>query len=436
MVMEGFPPRPGATVSAANWTHPPFNRWGFWHTRELLPTQRVSRGDIPAPALQPWAGSANLASIPLFVPSDHGGRETVGDVLDQSFTDAWVVLQDGKLVGEWYAEGGGPSVPHAVMSVTKSLVGCVCAVLMDGGVLTQDDFVSDHIPELRATAWAGATVRHLLDMRSGVAFREDYTDPESEVRRLDEWLGDRPAAADETGHGLYAFLRTLTAGSPHGGRFLYRSAETDVLGWVCERAAGRRMAELVSDLVWGPMGAEQDADAICDAVGTMVHDGGVCATARDLARFGQLLLDGGAVRSADGNRQILPARWLRESWAVDSDVRTAFLASPAEQSFPGGWYRNQFWFRPGEQGDVLLCLGIHGQMVHVCRRTRTVCVKLSSWPTAQDPVLMRDTLRALDSVGAVLAGLERSPERHGLVGVVAGLTRHRGRAGAGHGSVI
>ena len=141
------------------------------------------------------------------------------------------------------------------------------------------------------------------------------------------------------------------------------------------------MADLVSDLVWAPMGAEHDAEIICDALGTAVHDGGLAATARDLLRFGQMLLDGGAVPGRRrGSRSVVPPRWLRRAWAVDAEGRSLFLASPAEVSFPGGWYRNQFWFRPGEHGDVLLCLGIHGQMVHVSRRTGTVCVKLSSWP--------------------------------------------------------
>ena len=64
---------------------------------------------------------------------------------------------------------------------------------------------------------------------------------------------------------------------------------------MCERAAGKPMAELIIELIWQPMGAELNADLLCDALGTALHDGGLCATARDLARFGQLLLDGGAV---------------------------------------------------------------------------------------------------------------------------------------------
>jgi len=108
---------------------------------------------------------------------------------------------------------------------------------------------------------------------------------------------------------------------------------------------------------------------------------------------------------------------------VDADVRAAFAASPAEASFPGGWYRNQFWFRPGAYGDVLLCLGIHGQMLHVSRRTNTVCVKFSSWPQAQNPAHLEDTLRAFDAVGGVLAGRDPIAGRRRLAGVVSGLSR-------------
>ena len=95
------------------------------------------------------------------------------------------------------------------------------------------------------------------------------------------------------------------------------------------------------------MGAEFDAEIICDGNGTRVHDGGLCATARDMARFGQLLLDGGAVPAGDGGPHRDRPGWLRAAWAVDADSARCSRASPAEQSLPGGWYRNQFWFRPG-----------------------------------------------------------------------------------------
>jgi CubicO group peptidase (beta-lactamase class C family) len=425
MSVEPGPQVPGIPVTARNWQDPPVNRWAYWHVRDILPTYQVPRGDGPPRALLASATPADLPAIE--VTRVDGSAGTVDEVLADTFTDAYVVLQDASLITEWYGSLGAPDRTHALMSVSKSVVGCVAAVLVDRGQLDAERRIADYIPELVASGYAAATVRQVLDMRSGVRFVEDYANPQADIRQLDEWIGWRPDGDGSAGpepRGLYRYLATLQAEAPHGIRFLYRSAESDVLGWVCERASGRPMAELISALVWAPMGAEHDADLLHDGLGYAVHDGGLCATARDVARFGQMLLDGGAVPDgAGGMRRVVPPRWLRQGWAVDSDVRAAFAASPAEAAFPGGWYRNHFWFRPGAYGDVLLGLGVHGQMLHVSRRTNTVCVKFSSWPQAQHPAYLEDTLRAFDAVGGALAGRDPTSGRRRLAGVVSGLSR-------------
>ena len=411
------PPTRDPRASASNWLEAPFNRWSMWHVRELCPTQLVSRGSGPHRPLAERSEPLDLGGV--IVKRVDGSTGSVRDVLDDTFTDAFAVLQSGELAAEWYTPGGGPAQVHAVLSVTKSVVGCVAAVLLDQGVLDEQQCVEEYIPELATSGYAGATVRNLLDMRTGARFLEDYGDPSAEIRQLDKWL-----LGDEG--GLYAYLQQLGAERSHGGSFRYRSSETDVLGWVCERASGSRMAELIGNLVWAPMGAESDAEIQCDRIGTAVHDGGLGATARDLLRFGQLLLSGGTVTLPDGSSHpVLPPGWLRQAWAVDADVRTAFVKSPAERSFPGGWYRNQFWFRVGEYGDVLLCIGIHGQLVYVGRRTDTVCVKLSGWPDAQNPAFLQDTLRACDAVSGALTHQDSTGDVHRLPGVVSGLSRGR-----------
>jgi CubicO group peptidase (beta-lactamase class C family) len=312
---------------------------------------------------------------------------SVRDVLNATVTDAWVVLHKGAVVTERYGSGGGAERLHPLMSITKTLVGAVAGALRAEGVLDFAAPLTRYVPELGEGGYAGATVRDCLDMRSGVRFREDYDDPRSELHRMDA-------------EGIYPHLRSLVADRPHGGPFEYRSCETDALGWVCEAASGQSMPDLIAGRIWAPMGATRDAEMVRDALGTPVHDGGMMATALDLARFGQLLLDGGA----RAGRQIVPSQWLAEVWAVHAELRSAYDRSDVGPFLPRGWYRNQCWVLPGPHGDLLLGLGIHGQLLRVDPATRTVVVKLSSWPAAQNPQWLVETLRACDAVVAAVSG--------------------------------
>ena len=182
-------------------------------------------------------------------------------------------------------------------------------------------------------------------MRTGVAFRETYAELDAEVRVMERSMGWRPAQPGDPA-GAYPYLITLGQAGPHGGEFTYRSADSDMLGWVCERASGTRMADLIAALIWQPMGAERDGEITCDPLGSAIHDGGVSATARDLARFGQLLVDDGMA----GGNPVVPAAWLAATRAPDPGVREAFAATENELVLPGGWYRNQFWVIPGPGG--------------------------------------------------------------------------------------
>ena len=378
-----------------NWQEPDHLRWAFQHMDEVMPSQVIAAGPgapHPLPEDPHPIGGVELVRF-------DGSAGTLDEVLVQTHTDAFLVLHEGRVVEERYLGGMTASTRHLVMSVSKSIVGCVAGTLVDAGALDPEAEVTRYVPEVAGSGYDGATVRNVLDMRTGVAFREAYTDPEAEVRVMERSMGWRPLEPGDP-VGAYAYLASLGRGGPHDGRFTYRSADTDLLGWVCERAAGAPMAELISERIWAPMGAELDAAVTVDWVGNAIHDGGVSASARDLARFGQMLLDDGVV---DG-RQVVPAAWIEQSYHPGSAVRSAFAASPDETVLPGGWYRNQFWFIPGLTGDNLVCLGIHGQMIHVSRSTRTVAVKLSSWPDAQNLGYLIDTLRAVGRVGARLSG--------------------------------
>ena len=422
-LMSGFPPPAESRVSLANWQEPPYNRWSFQHLRELIPTQRISRGR------DPWRDLPHDRAAPVLdditVHRLAGQTSTFAEVIAETWTDAAVVLHDGQIVYEQYLNGMSEKTPHLLMSVTKSVVGCIAGILVEQGLLNLDAQASSYVPEIVESGYDGATVRHLLNMRTGVAFREEYTNPDAEVRVMERYMGWRPGEDHDEARGMYFYLTKLGSDTDHGGPFVYRSADTDMLGWVCERAAGARMADLISLLIWQPMGAEFDAEITCDAVGSAIHDGGMSARARDMARFGQLVLEDGYVH----DNCIVPEPWLREARALDPDIRGAFAASDSEPVLTGGWYRNQFWFVPGPLGDIQLCLGIHGQMVFVDRATRTVAVKMSSWPAPQDATVLIDTIRAFVAAGRHLSGLTGQADArsvHGPIGLVEG--RERGRS--------
>ena len=422
-LMSGFPPPGESRATLANWQDPPYNRWSFQHLRELIPTQRISRGPGPWRALTQHGASTALDDVTVYRLS--GNTSTFAEVVAETWTDAIVVLHDGQIVFEQYFNGMAQETPHLLMSVTKSVVGCIAGILVEQGLLNPDALVSTYVPEIVGSGYDGATVRQLLNMRTGVAFREEYTNPDAEVRVMERYMGWRPGEDHDEARGMYFYLTRLGTDTEHGGPFVYRSADTDMLGWVCERAAGARMADLISLLIWQPMRAEFDAEITCDGVGSAIHDGGMSARARDLARFGQLILEDGYVHGAS----IVPERWLHEARALDPDIRGAFAASDSEPVLTGGWYRSQFWFVPGPLGDLQLCLGIHGQMVLVDRATKTVSVKMSSWPSAQDPAALIDTIRAFVAAGRHLAGLTGSADARsvrGPVGLVEG--RERGRS--------
>jgi CubicO group peptidase (beta-lactamase class C family) len=401
-LMAGFPPPPESRVTLANWQDPPFNRWAFRHMRELIPSQPIPAGRGPAQPLP--ASHTRLGNLPVRRPG--GCQGTLADVIAATDTDAFLVLHDGELVVERYDAGMTAETPHLLMSVSKSIVGCVAGVLAGHGLLDTHAPVASYVPEVSGSGYAGATVRNLLDMRTGVAFRETYADPDAEVRVMERSMGWRPALPEDP-QGAYPFLATLGSAGPHGGDFTYRSADTDMLGWVCERASGLRMADLIATIIWQPIGAESDAEITCDPLGSAVHDGGISATARDVARFGQMLLDDGIC----GSRTVVPASWLLSARTPELGVREAFARTANEPVLPGGWYKNQFWLFPGPDGPVLACLGIHGQLVYVNRAARTVVVKMSSWPDAQNTARLLDTLWACDAVAATLSGRAEAAAR-------------------------
>lgn len=372
----------------------PYARWSFQHVEDFVPTAVISRGTGPVAALP--AATSPLSTIP--VTGTGGVATTVGAVMAATGTDGWAVWHRGSMVAEEYLGDFGPHARHLLFSVSKSLVATVVGALHGAGAIALDAPVTYYAPALANCGYAGATVRHLLDMRSGIGFSENYQDPAAEIHLLDQAMGWAPRSSPGAPATLREFLLTLRQKSAHGGPFEYRSCETDVLGWICEVAGGGRMPELMSQLLWSRMGAQSDATIGVDACGTGFFDGGVSACLTDMIRFGSLFLRDGV--SLTG-QQVVPAAWIADTLDGGPDSRQAFAASPDDNEMPGGMYRNQMWF-PYPGHDVVLCQGMCGQMVYINRSAALVAAKLSTQMDSHEPHML-DTLRAFDAVARDLA---------------------------------
>ena len=170
-------------ATLANWRSAPFNRWAFQHVRELIPSADIANDPRRVRSLEPRPRELELAQF-----------------LAETDTDALVILQRGRLAAEHYANGMTSETPHILMSVSKSMMGLLFGQLG----IDPERLVTDVVPELRNTAYDGATIRHLLDMRTGVAFEEDYlatSGPIVEYRKATGWnpLGPGDAPGDLKG---------------------------------------------------------------------------------------------------------------------------------------------------------------------------------------------------------------------------------------------
>jgi hypothetical protein len=394
-MISGEPGRVPAGISLDNWLSEPYSQWSFQHVEDFVPTAVISRGSAPAAALP--AASAPVADIP--VTRTDGVATTVGAVMATTATDGWAVACRGSMVAEEYLDGLRAETRHLLFSVSKSLVAAVVGALHGAGAIELEAPVTAYVPALANCGYAGATVRHLLDMRSGIAFSDNYLHPTAEIHLLDESIGWAPKSSPDGPASLCDFLLTLRRKSAHGGPFEYRSCETDVLGWICEVVGGKRMPELMSELLWSRIGAQSDATIGVDTAGTGLFDGGISACLRDMIRFGSLFLRDGV--SLTG-QQVVPEAWIADTLKGDPDSRQAFAASPDDTRMPGGMYRNQVWF-PYPGNNVVLCQGMCGQVIYVNRAAEVVAAKLST-QHSHDPHILLDTLHAFDAVAYDFSG--------------------------------
>ncbi len=390
-IMQGFPVPPEQRIPRSEWDRPPWNRWSFQHVREILPTAEMWRGDG-----KPWKlarKEKDLANV-HFVTSKNT-TTTVQHWLDTSYTDAFLVMHNGKIAFEQYHNGMNERSLHLAQSMTKSFTAVLAGILIGRGLLNPAEKISKYLPELEATGWQGASLQQVMDMTTGVIYNEDYDAVDSDIAVTDVASGWKlPHHGREYPACIWDQIVGLTGRSrKHGALFEYRSIETDVLAHCLERVTQTRLAELMSRELWQPLGCEENACFTVDSVGYALADGGLNACLRDYARFGQMLLQQG---KANG-RQIVPRAFVEDIPAGNHDL----FKEPYTLATPNGAYHNQFWIEDVDTG-AFMARGVFGQLIYVDTAHQMVVVKLSSWPEFVSLPRLKTKLRAIHAIADYL----------------------------------
>ena len=356
-------------VNLSNWRFPPFNRWGFQHVDDLVESKLILNdpNDI-------WEFESELIEFDQLSFKDHVGQEMSFDMfLESSYTDAFIVTQKGKIICESYNNNMEASSRHILMSVSKSVLGVITGILIDNKAIDPSKAISYYIPELKNTGYAKCSVQHLLDMTADVDFEEDYyatSGPMIHYRRSTNW---DPKDDSLPSIDLKEFLQTINSTKAHHGEiFKYTSPNSDLLGWLVEIVTNMNFSNVASELLWKPLGTELPAYVTIDESGSPRTAGGINTTARDLARLGNLIANGGFRK----NKQIISNRWLGELFTGDRNAWESGNFAPYFNGMPIS-YKNQ-WYTLNQNNPILFCVGIYGQYMFVDINNDIVIVKFSS----------------------------------------------------------
>lgn len=338
--------------------------------QDIFPSHRVSAGGEPylfkkGEQFTPhWSDGTNLDS---YMRDNH-----IGGV---------IVLKDDKIKMEAYKDGLNKETVWTSFSMAKSVSSILLGVaLKEGDIESLDDPLQKYIPELKGDDYGKVTVRQLLTMTSGIAWNEDYEDPNSDVAQM--YL---QSCEQEESH-ILTYMKPLKFVHTPGEHWNYSTGETDLLGILIQKATGVNLASYLSEKIWKPWGMKYDAYWLADECsGLNIGGSGISASLRDYARLGELMLKGGK----QGDKNLLSEEWRTEA--------TSLLYETDDQ---GGGYGYLWWrFKDGSYAAI----GIFGQMIYVNPHKSLVIAQIAAWPNASSKELSK---KRQDFIEAVENGID------------------------------
>ena len=399
--MQGQPPASDKAIRPGDpdFFDFPKLRWTVCNFSQMMPVVSVDRGPDATASLPEELDPAieNITFTPL-----QGSEEMTWDAaFDANYSDGVIVLHHGRVVYERYGGCLQPDGLHGAMSVTKSLTGLMAEALIAEGQLDETATVASVIAELDGSAFGDATVRQVLEMTTALQYSEDYSDPDADVWTYSAAGSAFPKGPDYTGpRSTFEALGDIQKGGDHGEAFAYKTPNADVAGWLVARVTGQALNDQLSQTVWSKLGQRREAYYTVDALGTPFAGGGINANLRDMARLGQMILNGGRV----GDTQVVSEAaiaHLRQGGDPNKFAKAGY-------DLPGWSYQSLWWITHDDHGSFA-ARGVHGQTIWIDPKADMVIARFASHPVAANAASDATSLPAFRAVADYLISHDDQP---------------------------
>ncbi|MGN4943744.1 serine hydrolase domain-containing protein [Bacillus cereus group sp. MYBK104-1] len=361
-------------VTKKNWLDDPYLRWSYTHMKEFTLINEVNHNPDQVSHF-----STALQNLNDFAVERRSGNTTpLKKLLDDNKTDAFVVVHNGQLVYERYFNGYNESEPHGMASLAKVFTGAIIQSLAEEKRIDLEKTADTYIKELKNTPFGKATLQKLMDMQVSVEYpTHGYEHPALENQDAQLYLASNILPRGKNYDGpmkIYDMLQEAKETAPPGSVFSYNNGSTETLAWIIRTITGKSLAENVSERIWSQIGMEENAYYVTDETKIEQASAGLNATARDMARFGQLLLNNGEYN----RKQILPA-------SITEDIKHVQEGELAIGPGASISYHNQWWIPHNEQGAFEV-LGSYGQTLYIDPKANMVIVHFSSNATPSNEI--------------------------------------------------
>ena len=378
------------SINSNNWRKHPNNEWSFQNIEKLFSTQRIKKGDQ-----KPSKFIVKNAPIDKIEFSNlEGKKQTIRKMLANGYADSFLVLKEGKIIYEEYFNGMSQSSLHLINSISKNFLGMLTGILKENKLIDPNKKISEYVSEFRQSAFSETTLRHALDMTAAVKYDETYDNPNADFWHETSTVGWNPCLEKENPSNLLDYALSIEEKEQlDGSSYHYRTILTNIIAITIEAATEEKMSHLLETLIWQKLLPEQDLLMVVDNKDYPYMGAGLNACTRDLARFGQMLLQQGTF---NGN-SVIPASWIQETVTAGQAYKENFSKDPFGEVFPNGHYKNQTIV---DKNGCFYCLGIYGQCVYINPKYETVIVKLSSQPGPAIPELLIDSVIAMNKIAS------------------------------------